>query len=59
MKEWEYSHLQNRLSKKLKDNPYSRTGCSKYETGYKEGILAAKSILSDFHKSQEGKSSCS
>ena len=55
MTPFEYENLQEQLSKKLKNNPYSHTGCTKYETGYKEGILAAKGILSAFYHAAERK----
>ena len=49
MTESDYRYLQERLSKKLENNPYRHTGCFNYETGYKGGISAAKSILSEFY----------
>lgn len=49
MTESDYKYLQERLSKKSENNPYKYTGCFNYETGYKEGIAAAKSILSEFY----------
>lgn len=49
MTESDYKYLQERLSKKSENNPYKHTGCTNYETGYKEGIAAAKSILSEFY----------
>ncbi len=45
----EYEILQERLTKKMQNNPYGRTGNFKREDGYNEGILAAKSILSDYY----------
>ena len=45
----EYEYLQERLSRKMHNNPYGRTGNFKREDGYKEGILAAKSILSEYY----------
>ena len=48
MKQWEYEALQDALTKKSENNPYGRTGNFKREDGYKEGILAAKSILHSF-----------
>ena len=53
MTSYEYETLQEQLSKKLKNNSYARSGCTKYETGYQEGILAAKSILSAFYHAAE------
>lgn len=50
MNKCEYEYLQNRLTKKTNNNPYHLTGCTNYETGYKKGVLAAKSILSDYFK---------
>lgn len=50
MTESDYKYLQERLSKKSKNNPYKYTGCFNYETGYKEGIAAAKNILSEFYQ---------
>lgn len=46
----DYKDLQEQLSKKSENNPYKNTGCTNYETGYKEGIAAAKSILSEFYR---------
>lgn len=54
MTQFEYEVLQERLTRKIENNPYKRTGCTKYETGYKEGVLAAKSILSDYFKHNGG-----
>lgn len=51
--ESDYKYLQERLSKKSENNPYKYTGCCNYETGYKEGIAAAKSILSEFYHRRE------
>lgn len=48
MKQWEYEAL----TKKSENNPYGRTGNFKREDGYKEGILAAKSILHSFYQRQ-------
>ena len=45
----EYEYLQKRLSRKMHNNPYGRTGNFKREDGYKEGILVAKSILSEYY----------
>ena len=45
----QYEKLQEQLSEKLKNNPYGKNGNFKYKEGYKQGILAAKSILSDFY----------
>ncbi len=53
MNDDEYRWLQRTLSKKLKDNPYGSKALFKYEEGYKEGILTAKSILSSFYKKKE------
>lgn len=58
MEEWEYNYLQKILTQKMKNNPYGRTGNFKREEGYKKGILAAKSILSNFHKQQCEKEVC-
>ncbi len=58
----EYEALQAALTKKSENNPYGRTGNFKREDGYKEGILAAKSILHSFYQRQsQGKeeSQCS
>ena len=33
----EYEYLQKRLSRKMRNNPYGRTGNFKREDGYKEG----------------------
>lgn len=49
MTENTYKYLQERLSNKAENNPYKYTACFKYERGYKEGIAAAKSILSEFY----------
>ena len=51
----EYEYLQERLSRKMHNNPYGRTGNFKREDGYKEGILAAKSILSEYYHVKEAK----
>lgn len=53
MTESDYKYLQERLSKKSENNPYKHTGCFNYEAGYKEGIAAAKSILSEFYHRRE------
>lgn len=53
MTESDYKYLQERLSKKSENNPYKYTGCFNYETGYKEGIAAAKSILFEFYHRRE------
>lgn len=53
MKQWEYEALQAALSKKHENTPYSYTGNFKRESGYKEGILAAKSILHSFFYQQQ------
>ena len=54
MTKWQYEMLQDLLTRKAENNPYGRSGNFKYEEGYKQGILAAKSILSDFyHSSRE------
>ena len=52
MERWEYEALQDALTKKSENNPYGRTGNFKREDGYKEGILAAKSILHSFYERQ-------
>lgn len=52
MKQWEYEALQDALTKKSENTPYGRTGNFKREDGYKEGILAAKSILHSFYQRQ-------
>ena len=49
MTEAEYWELQKRLTKKIENNPYRRFGGYKREESYKEGILSAKSILSDYY----------
>lgn len=53
MTESDYKYLQERLSKKSEDNPYKYTSRPNYETGYKEGIAVAKSILSEFYHRRE------
>ena len=53
MNQIEYDVLQDRLSSKVENNPYRRTGNSKRASGYKEGILAAKSILHKFYQQQQ------
>lgn len=56
MHESEYRLLQDELSNKIKHNPYRSKGLAKYEEGYKNGILAAKSILHSyfiFHNKNE------
>lgn len=53
MTESDYKYLQERLSKKSENNQYKHTGSFNYETGYKEGIAAAKSILSEFYHRRE------
>lgn len=54
MKQWGYEQLQSELTKKMQNNPYGRTANFKREDGYKEGILAAKSILHNFYKWKGG-----
>ena len=55
MTKWQYEMLQDQLTRKAENNPYRRNGCSKYDESYKQGILAAKSILSEFyHRHLEG-----
>lgn len=49
MTEAEYWEIQKRLTKKIENNPYERFGGYRREESYKEGILAAKSILSDYY----------
>lgn len=49
MTESDYKYLQERLSKKSENNPHKHTGSFNYEAGYREGIAAAKSILSEFY----------
>lgn len=53
MTESDYKYLQERLSKKSENNPHKHTGSFNYEAGYKEGIAAAKSILSEFYHRRE------
>lgn len=48
------AQLQSELTKKMQNNPYGRTANFKREDGYKEGILAAKSILHNFYKWKGG-----
>lgn len=48
MTKHEYEYLQERLSKKLHSNPYGFS--PKREEGYKDGILAAKSILKSVYR---------
>lgn len=57
MTESDYKYLQERLSKKSENNQYKHTGSFNYEAGYKEGLAAAKSILSEFYhrKKNNGK----
>lgn len=50
MTQGEYKALQDALTKKSENNPYRFTGNFKLEDGYKEGILAAKSVLHSFYK---------
>ena len=52
MTAWEYEALQALLSLKAKKNPYTLTGNNKRAEGYKDGILAAKSILHSFYQHQ-------
>lgn len=47
MTRYEYEDLQARLSKKLHTKPYDSP---KREEGYKDGILAAKSILKSVYR---------
>lgn len=49
MEKWQYEMLHDQFSRKAENNPYGKNGNFKYEEGYKQGILAAKSILSDFY----------
>lgn len=55
MTQEEYDLLQKQLSYKLEHDPYSHSGCFKHASAYKEGILAAKSILSTFFETQNKK----
>lgn len=48
----EYDTLQERLTKKAENNPYRLNSGYKRESSYKEGILAAKSILHEFYRKQ-------
>lgn len=50
MTEREYQMLQKRLTNKLCYSPYHPGSSAKYKEGYREGILAAKSILHEFHQ---------
>lgn len=50
MTKQEYQMLQKRLTNKLCCNPYRPGSSAKYKEGYREGILAAKSILHEFHQ---------
>lgn len=52
----EYKTLQERLSAKLTNNPYTshKIQAAKQRQGYEEAILAAKSILHSFYKHQHG-----
>lgn len=50
MKDSEYQALQERLTNKMNNNPYATSCTFNYASGYKEGVLAAKSILSDYHR---------
>lgn len=50
MTEREYQMLQKRLTNKLCHGPYHPGSSAKYKEGYREGILAAKSILHEFHQ---------
>lgn len=52
MKQWEYEALQAALTKKYENNSYTLNGNFKRESGYKEGILAAKSVLHSFYQRQ-------
>lgn len=49
MNEYEYDLLQKQLTSKLEKAPYDCPN-SKYKEGYKQGLLAAKSIVSQFYK---------
>lgn len=50
MTKQEYEMLQKRLTKKLCLNPYRPGSSAKYKEGYREGILADKSILHEFYQ---------
>lgn len=50
MTEQEYKMLQKRLTNKLCHSPYGPASSSKYKEGYREGILAAKSVLHGFYQ---------
>lgn len=52
MNQHEYETLQARLSAKAANNPYRYNSGYKREACYKEGILAAKSILHEFYQKQ-------
>lgn len=49
MTEYEYQAVQDALRHKLKSNPYARFSY-KTEQAYEEGVKAAMSILSNFHR---------
>lgn len=49
MNEKEYKYIQDRLLKKICDIPYYEYIGSERNRGYKQGILAAKSILSEIY----------
>lgn len=50
MNNWEYQNIQRLLDDKLKKNPYKHSANYKKAEGYEAGILAAKSILSNWFK---------
>lgn len=49
MNEKEYKYIQDRLLKKIHDIPYYEYISSERNQGYKQDILAAKSILSEIY----------
>lgn len=52
MTEYEYQAIQNSFRHKLNNNPYARSSWKK-EEAYEEGLKAAMSILSNFHRSRK------
>ena len=49
MRRYEYEFLQELLTYKIENNPYKRAGNFKLADGYENGILTAKSILSNYY----------
>lgn len=57
MNKCEYEYLQDRLTKKINNNPYRHTGCTNYEPGYKKVSWRQKVLFSTILSISERKRS--